>query len=209
MVRQTKGGRNNRKVGRKYVGTPGGGSKLRVIEEEGELYAAVKKILGGGMMNVGCIDGVERLCVMRKKFRGRGKRDNMVGKGSWVLVGLREWESSSRNKCDLIEVYNPNEITKLQTLDGNWSVLKAVVAGEGDAEGNDDNIQFVDDKTAEYIKLLEQGAEAGGAEAGGAEQSVSGGQPSATTGAGGGEAPKTVAWAEEEADDDDIDFDDI
>ena len=203
MVRQTKGGRNNRKVGRKYVGTPGGGTKLRVVEEEGELYAAVNKMLGGGMMNVMCIDGVERLCVMRKKFRGRGKRDNMVGKGSWVLVGLREWESSSRNKCDLIEVYNPNEITKLQALDGNWSVLKASMLGEGDAEEQDDSIQFVDDKTAEYIKLLKQGgaeaggAEAGGAEAGGAEESA-GGAPAAT-----------VAWAEEEADDDDIDFDDI
>jgi translation initiation factor 1A len=186
MVRQTKGGRNNRKVGRKYVGTPGGGSKLRVVEEEGELYAAVNKMLGGGMMNVMCIDGVERLCVMRKKFRGRGKRDNMVGKGSWVLVGLREWESSSRNKCDLIEVYNPNEITKLQALDGNWSVLKAAMMGEGDDGEHNDGIQFVDDKTAEYIKLLEQGGEGGGAEAHGVEELASGGEPAATGGVGQG-----------------------
>ena len=131
MVRQQKGGRNNRKVGRKYVGTPGGGNKLRVVEEEGELYATVNKILGGGMMNVMCIDGVERLCVMRKKFRGRGKRDNMVAKGSWILIGLRDWESSTRNNCDLIEVYNPNEVTRLQALDGNWSVLHAACSDEG------------------------------------------------------------------------------
>jgi len=208
MVRQTKGGRNNRKVGRKYVGTPGGGNKLRVVEEEGELYAAVSKVLGGGMISVVCMDGVERLCVMRKKFRGRGKRDNMIGKGSWVLVGLREWESSSRNKCDLIEVYNPDEITKLQALDGNWSVLKAIAAGEGYAEKQDDDILFVNDKTAEYIKLLEQGAAE--LDAVGAEEAASGGEPAAMGAGGGGGAAETVAWAEEEeAYDGEVDFDDI
>ena len=205
MVRQTKGGRNNRKVGRKYVGTPGGGNKLRVVEDEGELYAVVRKILGGGMMTVLCMDNVERLCVMRKKFRGRGKRDNMVAKGSWILIGLRDWESSTQNKCDLIEVYNPNEVTQLQALDGNWSILKAEGGG---AEENSDGIQFVDDKTAEYIKLLELGKAAeeaeGGEEAGGAAAEDSGGGAAAEGG-----AAETVAWAEEEADYENYDFDDI
>ena len=37
---------------------------------------------------------------MRNKFRGRGKRDNTVSPGTWVLIGIREWERCEKPKCE-------------------------------------------------------------------------------------------------------------
>ena len=36
-----------------------------------------------------CIDNISRMLIIRKKFKGRNKRNNMVGLNSWVLAGLR------------------------------------------------------------------------------------------------------------------------
>ena len=211
MVRQTKGGRNNRKLGRKFVGTPGGKNKLRVVEEEGELYAVVIAIMGGSCATVFCDDGVERTCIMRKKFRGRGKRDNTISRGSWVLVGRRDWESGLRNNCDLIEVYTHAEMGQLETMQGNWAALKAAVA-EGGGEAGGDLIQFVDGKTTQYMDMLEQAnAEIGGAAAAEPSAELGAAEPGAEPGAaepgaepGAAElSADTVAWEEE------VDFDDI
>jgi len=45
------------------------------------------------------------VCFIRGKFRCRNKKNNMVVNGSLVLVGIRDFESS-RDKCDLLEVYD-------------------------------------------------------------------------------------------------------
>ena len=50
-------------------------------------------------------DGNELNCHMGGKFRGRNKRQNIVEKGKWLLVGLREWEKTHKN-CDLEYVYD-------------------------------------------------------------------------------------------------------
>ena len=63
-----------------------------------------------------CIDQVERLCVIRNKFTGRNKQSNMISVGSWVIIGLRTWETTKPNKkekCDILEVYTNNEKHKL------------------------------------------------------------------------------------------------
>jgi len=69
-----------------------------------------------------CQDEKERRCIIRGKFRSsRGKRDNFISKGSWVLVGVRDW-SSDNQICDLLEVYNENDKIKLKTVNGiNWN----------------------------------------------------------------------------------------
>jgi len=212
MVRQTKGGRNNRKLGRKFVGTPGGKGKLRVVEEEGELYAVVTAIQGGSCAAVVCDDGVARICIMRKKFRGRGKRDNTVSRGSWVLVGRRDWESGLRNNCDLIEVYTRDEMVQLETMQGNWAALKAAVADDVGAGGGS-SVYFVDDKTSQYLDILEQA----NADVAGAAEELGAAEPelgAAESGAGG---ERTQALAREVASvvadvdgwDDNVDFDDI
>ena len=83
--------------------------------DKDEVYASVNKMLGGGMCEVLCIDGTLRLCVIRGKFSGKGKRDNRLCRGKWVLVGLRSWQitSKEKDKCDLLEVYNDNDKEKL------------------------------------------------------------------------------------------------
>jgi initiation factor 1A len=118
MVKNTKGGGNNKRLGRKFLnGNSGGNRAIREVEDDDEMYAAVTKIFGNGMCDVMCNDGTSRLCIIRNKFRGRGKRDNVVAVGVWLMVGIRSWESITAGKpqkCDLLEVYTDNEKTKLK-----------------------------------------------------------------------------------------------
>lgn len=103
MVKNTQGGSSHKKFARKF--NTGGikNNKLRVSEDEGEIYGIVIKMLGNNMFHCHCMDGIIRLGHIRGKFTGRGKRDNMVECGKWVLIGLREWdisEKSSSKKCN-------------------------------------------------------------------------------------------------------------
>ena len=127
MVKNVSGGSNNKKFARKNTAPSGRtNSKLRVVEEDGEIYAVVTKIFGGKMCQVQCIDGKTRACIIRGKFAGRGKRDNFISAGTWVLVGAREWECTSQEdqKCDLLEIYSDNDRKKLQSsVDANWIAL--------------------------------------------------------------------------------------
>ena len=62
-------------------------------------------------------------------IRDRGKRDNMVKVGTWILVGPREYETSrEKEKCDLLEVYNPNDMEKLKKMERefNWNILTKI-----------------------------------------------------------------------------------
>jgi len=95
MVKNSFGGSGAKKMGRKFQGGGGGGGNraLRLVEDEDEMYAAVTKMLGNGMCEVMCNDANKRLCIIRNKFRGRGKRDNTVTIGTWLMVGERSWES--------------------------------------------------------------------------------------------------------------------
>ena len=70
MVKNLKGGSKSKQMGRKFVTAPVD-RKVRLIHEEGELYAVVTKLLGNGMFTANDIEGKERLVVMRNKFRGK------------------------------------------------------------------------------------------------------------------------------------------
>ena len=126
MVKNSFGGSGAKKMGRKFQGGGGGGGNraLRLVEDEDEMYAAVTKMLGNGMCEVMCNDANKRLCIIRNKFRGRGKRDNNVAIGTWLMIGERSWEScggggnTKLQKCDLLEVYNDNEKQKLKKVNG-------------------------------------------------------------------------------------------
>ena len=149
MVKNKIGGNKAKRQGRKFIGTIS--SKLRVAIEEGEIYAVVTKHFGNAMMDVLCIDGVNRICIIRNKFRGRGKRDNCVNVGNWILIGKREWEivdSYKKEKCDLLEVYNQSDVEQLKKLPNNWKILTAAIETE---EPQDDNVLFTN-KNNEYDK---------------------------------------------------------
>ncbi|MAH20712.1 MAG: hypothetical protein CMB96_04665 [Flavobacteriaceae bacterium] len=122
------GGNKSKKGARKHL-NPTSSRAVREKVEEGEIYAAVMKLYGGANCEVICEDGHKRLCIIRNKFRGRGKRDNFIGPGVWVLVGLREWEARTgdkQEKCDLLCVYREDEKKKLKSnASGNWAALAA------------------------------------------------------------------------------------
>lgn len=187
MVKNLKGGSKSKQMGRKFVTAPVD-RKVRLIHEEGELYAVVTKLLGNGMFTANDIEGKERLVVMRNKFRGKGKRDNTVSLGSWVMIGERDFETGSKPKCDLLEVYTDIEKQKLKKS-GNpiFLLLKSEHDNAGESN-NEDGISFSNEDTDKYKELIASVAEAqtseeeddsdgssgaGGAGAGGAKKSNS------------------------------------
>jgi translation initiation factor 1A len=164
MVKNTTGGNKSKGQARKFT-TAKPSNTLRTSLNEFELYGQVTKILGGGMCNVICIDNITRLCHIRGKFKTRGKRDNFINNGTWVLVGLREWASSSSSKdkleqCDLLEVYNDHEKDKLKSTitNINWSIFisndsKFNLSDMSKDKDNNDII-FADEKEQEYMEII-------------------------------------------------------
>lgn len=161
MVKNTHGGNKSKGFARKN--TVKRESALRVAVEEGEIYAQAVKIMGGAIASAIDIDGNPLRAHIRGKFRGRGKRDNFIGEGTWLLVGLHCWEADKlkpgeiRN-CDVLEVYSDIDKTRLRSsvTSVNWSRFvandnKLYMNGE---ETNDNDIIFTDDTTEEYEQLI-------------------------------------------------------
>ncbi len=152
---KNQGGNKSKKMGRKFLSAPVD-KRVRLAEEEGEIYASVTKLLGNGMFYAVDSEGKEKLVVMRNKFRGRGKRDNSVTVGGWVLIGVRDFESSAKPKHDLLEVYNDSEKIKLKNS-GNpiFGKLKNDQDKNSDNEDDEDFV-FSNRETEKYQELSEQ-----------------------------------------------------
>jgi initiation factor 1A len=160
MVKNSTGGNKTKGKARKNL-TVKPSTSLRTSENDCEKYAQVTKMLGDGMCNVLCIDEETRLCNMRGKFTGRGKRDNFIVVGSWVLVGLRDWESKKSDKlekCDLLEVYNDSEKDKLKNTITNvhWEIFNVNEKQYETDKHEENDIHFADANTQDYYDLLEQ-----------------------------------------------------
>ena len=165
MVKNTTGGSGAKGMARKNTMQSSGrtNSKLRTAEQEGEIYAVITKMSGGGLCIAQCIDGHTRTCIIRGKFKGKGKRDNIIAPGSWVLVGAREWESDKSNstkelnKCDLMEIYSDSDKKRLQaSIDANWEAL-VINTGENvkAAVNVDDLLNFQTDAEADYMTMMD------------------------------------------------------
>jgi len=155
MVKNLKGGNKSKQMGRKFVTAPVD-RRVRLAVEDGEIYAVVTKMLGNGMFMANDTEGKERMVVMGGKFRGKGKRDNTVSCGAWVIIGEREYESSAKSKCDLLEVYTDIEKQKLKRS-GNpiFSLLKSEHDNNMNESIIDDGIVFGNDDTEKYKELIE------------------------------------------------------
>ena len=108
MVKNKKGGSKHKKQASKNNSSSFIKTKLRLAKEEGEIYCRVTKLLGNGLL------------IIRKKFKGRNRRDNQVGVGSVILAGLRTWSVSAtkkKQKADLLCVYSDHHITELKHSD--------------------------------------------------------------------------------------------
>lgn len=170
MVRNLGGGDRMKHMARKHVnGAKNSQSKiLRTSTCSDEIYSYVTRILGNGMCLVKGIDGYERLCQIRGKFSGRSKRENTLVVGTWVLVGLRQWDAEKEfaskqtktatkkiQKCDLLEIYTPGEREKLRVQE---KIFQDVASENSDDEFQGKNtVEFKDQATLEYQEIVEQG----------------------------------------------------
>lgn len=187
MVKNQSGGNKSKHLARKHINGIGSSTKsdkhLRISENENEMYASVIKTFGNGMCLVRCTDKIERMCIIRNKFRGRNKRDNLILSGGWVLVGLREFESNRDfekgpktvvdaagrtkkvyQKCDLLEIYTHTEQEKLRLQER--VVFEAEDAAASDF-GRSANIEYVDSTTWRYREIMSNGGGGGGGGGGG------------------------------------------
>lgn len=167
MVKNTQGGSSHKKFGRKFASTGIRNNRLRVAEYDGEIYAIVTKMLGNNMFHCFCIDGNTRLGHIRGKFTGRGKRDNMVSGGKWILIGLREWDVSSSTKgkdklqqCDLLELYSDSDKQRLkESITENWLILDKNDVSRDTAQElleETDGFTFGTEKDFERERLIEE-----------------------------------------------------
>jgi len=116
MVKNKTGGSRHKKQARKNVNAPVS-MRLRIPKEEGEILAKVMKLFGNGMAEVLCEDKVTRLLIIRKRFKGRNKRDNNIAVNKVLLVGRRLWEvvnPKKKQKVDLLYVYSDGQIDDLR-----------------------------------------------------------------------------------------------
>jgi initiation factor 1A len=158
------GGSGHKKFARKH--TSGGSSSnsfIRTSQDPNEIYAIATKMLGNNMFHCHCIDNKVRLCHIRGRFGGRNKRDNIISAGTWILVGLREWENSADSKklqqCDLLEIYSGILKERLKELeDCNWSVLNANDLSKVDNAivESEDDFKFMTDRDEEIMRLNEE-----------------------------------------------------
>lgn len=165
MVRNKSGGNKNRRGARKKLHEPVR-TALRKAVLDGEMYARVTKIFGGGMADVLCNDGVVRLLVIRRSFRGRNKRDNFVALHSVILVGIREWEVvavGKKPKADLLYIYSKQQIYELKKLEDFNEILLPEDMADNDSTECGIQIQ------------ADGGGAGGGADGGGAGDGANGG----------------------------------
>jgi len=162
MVKNTKGGNKAKKQARKTSRPVDPSSvKARFSTDPDEVYACCSKLLGNGTCAVMCIDGVERLCIIRNKFRGRGKRGNILSPGTWCLVGRRDFEKPKEGKLektDLLEVYGDIEkkliIQKEVALKDKWKLFNNL--GGGLTHGDDNEEETLFQQTLEMPEYEEE-----------------------------------------------------
>jgi initiation factor 1A len=166
MVRNTPGGGDNKRFARKHSTgyNNKAGNKLRISEDEGEIYAVTTKMLGNNMFHAIALDGLQYLVHIRGKFSGRGRRDNTISMGVWILIGLRSWSNAPADitgkakiqQCDLLEVYSELDKTRLKdTVDEDWNTLDDNDPTKIDKEDKQfkDEINWQTDKEAEKERL--------------------------------------------------------
>jgi len=155
MVKNQIGGKHKHQAKKSMIDSSKS-MKFVVSTDPNEIYAIITKKFGSNMFQVHCIDDKIRLCIVRGKFRGRHKKSNFVNIGSWVLIGLRDWETPKENektKCDLLEIYSSGDIDRLQkTISADWRILVNNDLSKLEKTGEeDDNIVFTHEVEEQII----------------------------------------------------------
>jgi translation initiation factor IF-1 len=167
--RNVHGGSGHKKFARKHTtGASSSSSFIRTSQDPNEVYAIATKMLGNNMFHCHCIDNIVRLCHIRGRFGGRNKRDNIISAGTWILVGLREWENTATTtttttkklqQCDLLEIYSGISKERLKELeDCNWSILNANDLSKVDTATveSENDFKFMTDRDEEIMRLNDE-----------------------------------------------------
>ena len=128
------------------------------------------KRLNGNTFDVTCIDEKDRRCFIRGKFKGRGKRDNIIEVDKWVLIGLREFQQvpselvlvngkKEMEMCDLLEVYSSSEKETLKRTHGVYMKESELARSIAATAASEESFQFVDTDTLRYQKIASQKVE--------------------------------------------------
>ena len=137
MVLNKKGGNKSKNLARKH--TIVRDRTLVVKTSELEHYGCVEKVYGGRLCSVTNVKGEHYKLHVRGKFKC-----NVVGVGSIVLFGEREF-ASSKEDCDLLYVYEERDfgsligIEKLLEMRNSGSGGKL---GSGKGAGEDGEVCF-------------------------------------------------------------------
>lgn len=115
MVKNSFGGSRTKSFARKSFTTDDNTFDVPLPKNKYEKIAFVSKIYGNGMCLANIIEpdtlsavSQQVKCHFRGKFKGKYKKNNIVSVGSFILIGLREWETTVLN-ADLLFVFgNPN-----------------------------------------------------------------------------------------------------
>ena len=166
MVKNKFGGNRHKKMASKDAKLVQS-RKTRFIKEEGEIYAKVTKMSGGGHAVIECSDGVERTLVIRNKFKKRNKRDNCISEGKYVLAGIRTWEvvaPKKKPKADLLCVYNDSDIKEIKSKNKDLGCLfnekvdndEDIIEFDNNASNNlfDDKKNILNNKVMKKSKVL-------------------------------------------------------
>ena len=159
MVLNFEGGSKAKKKGRKYFKNKNIGKEkgVRLVDDDSEFYAIVKKVYSSQLVDVVDTKNVLYKCHIGGKFRGYNSKDNKLKYGSWVLAGIRDWEVrdiSKTSHCDLLEVYNDNEIKNLKKIlkdSVDFSTFKQYMLDEN---MNSNEIEFVTVENERYETLI-------------------------------------------------------
>merc|ERR1711988_1066074 len=125
-----KGGKSRRRG----KGDSGLDKRELIFKEDGQEYAQVLTMLGGGRLEAQCFDGIKRMCGIRGKMRKRV----WISQGDIVLVGLRDFQDE---KGDVILKYTADEARNLKAYGELPETAKINESGAVEF-GDDDDVEF-------------------------------------------------------------------
>ena len=105
------------------------------FKEDGQEYGQVLRLLGSGRVEVYCIDGKKRTCLIRGSMRNRV----WIHTGDILLIGLRDFGDDA--KGDVMLKYYDEEARELQEL---GELPESIRIAEGGFSYSDDDEEGFD-----------------------------------------------------------------
>ena len=117
MGKNFQGGNKQKSFANKHASNE---HNCRFVQDPDEKYAIVTKVIGGGSFNVTYIHidddqnvlTKQSLAHIRGSMKGAKKRNNFVALHSFILIGLRQFETNSKNS-DILHVYSNSDFIHL------------------------------------------------------------------------------------------------